>query len=160
MKKSFEYIIKISETEFYDKLKKHTAFNCSSSSYDNGYEFYCDNPKNITDLITDLKVTSTSLLSREGILASLIKIQTKQLDENLKVNLTLQSNKIYYFLAVLFSLAGVLFGLITYFSLANLCLAIIISIVFILIINLAFFIVTKGKFTDAKERFESVFMSS
>ena len=25
MKKSFEYIIKISETEFYDKLKKHTA---------------------------------------------------------------------------------------------------------------------------------------
>lgn len=34
MKKSFEYIIKISETEFYDKLKKHTAFNCSSSSYD------------------------------------------------------------------------------------------------------------------------------
>lgn len=26
MKKSFEYIIKISETEFYDKLKKHTAF--------------------------------------------------------------------------------------------------------------------------------------
>ena len=32
MKKSFEYIIKISETEFYDKLKKHTAFNCSSSS--------------------------------------------------------------------------------------------------------------------------------
>lgn len=31
MKKSFEYIIKISETEFYDKLKKHTAFNCSSS---------------------------------------------------------------------------------------------------------------------------------
>ena len=90
----------------------------------------------------------------------LIKIQTKQLDENLKVNLTLQSNKIYYFLAVLFSLAGVLFGLITYFSLANLCLAIIISIVFILIINLAFFIVTKGKFTDAKERFESVFISS
>ena len=131
MKKSFEYIIKISETEFYDKLKKHTAFNCSSSSYDNGYEFYCDNPKNITDL----KVTSTSLLSREGILAPLIKIQTKQLDENLKVNLTLQSNKIYYFLAVLFSLTGVLFGLITYFSLANLCLAIIISIVFILIIN-------------------------
>ena len=113
--KSFEYIIKISETEFYDKLKKHTAFNCSSSSYDNGYEFYCDNPKNITDL----KVTSTSLLSREGILAPLIKIQTKQLDENLKVNLTLQSNKIYYFLAVLFSLAGVLFGLITYFSLAK-----------------------------------------
>lgn len=55
MKKSFEYIIKISETDFYDKLKKHTAFNCSSSSYDNGYEFYCDNPKNITDL----KVTST-----------------------------------------------------------------------------------------------------
>ena len=50
MKKSFEYIIKISETEFYDKLKKHTAFNCSSSSYDNGNEFYCDNPKNITDL--------------------------------------------------------------------------------------------------------------
>ena len=96
MKKSFEYIIKISETEFYDKLKKHTAFNCSSSSYDNGYEFYCDNPKNITDL----KVTSTSLLSREGILAPLIKIQTKQLDENLKVNLTLQSNKIYYFLTV------------------------------------------------------------
>ncbi len=45
MKKSFEYIIKISETEFYDKLKKHTAFNCRSSSYDNGYEFYCDNPK-------------------------------------------------------------------------------------------------------------------
>ena len=100
MKKSFEYIIKISETEFYDKLKKHTAFNCSSSSYDNGYEFYCDNPKNITDL----KVTSTSLLSREGILAPLIKIQTKQLDENLKVNLTLQSNKIYYFLDVLFFL--------------------------------------------------------
>lgn len=32
----------------------------------------------------------------------------------------------------------------------------IISIVFILIINLAFFIVTKGKITDAKERFESV----
>lgn len=152
MKKSFEYIIKISETDFYDKLKKHTAFNCSSSSYDNGYEFYCDNPKNITDL----KVTSTSLLSREGILAPLIKIQTKQLGENLKVNLTLQSNKIYYFLAVLFSLAGVLFGLITYFSLANLCLAIIISIVFILIINLAFFIVAKGKITDAKERFESV----
>lgn len=152
MKKSFEYIIKISETEFYDKLKKHTAFNCRSSSYDNGYEFYCDNSKNINDL----KVTSTSLLSREGILAPLIKIQTKQLDENLKVNLTLQSNKIYYFLAVLFSLAGVLFGLITYFSLANFCLAIIISIVFILIINLAFFIVTKGTFTDAKERFESV----
>ena len=147
MKKSFEYIIKISETEFYDKLKKHTAFNCSSSSYDNGYEFYCDNPKNIT---------STSLLSREGILAPLIKIQTKQLDENLKVNLTLQSNKIYYFLAVLFSLAGVLFGLITYFSLANLCLAIIISIVFILIINLVFFIIVKSKITDAKERFESV----
>ena len=143
MKKSFEYIIKISETEFYDKLKKHTAFNCSSSSYDNGYEFYCDNPNNITDL----KVTSTSLLSREGILAPLIKIQTKQLDENLKVNLTLQSNKIYYFLAVLFSLAGVLFGL---------CLAIIISIVFILIINLAFFIIAKSKITDAKERFESV----
>ena len=89
MKKSFEYIIKISKTEFYDKLKEHTAFNCSSSSYDNGYEFYCDNSKNITDL----KVTSTSLLSREGILAPLIKIQTKQLDENLKVNLTLQSNK-------------------------------------------------------------------
>lgn len=70
MKKSFEYIIKISETEFYDKLKKHTAFNCSSSSYDNGYEFYCDNPNNITDL----KVTPTSLLSHEGILAPLIKI--------------------------------------------------------------------------------------
>lgn len=34
MKKSFEYIIKISETEFYDKLKKHIAFNCRSSSYD------------------------------------------------------------------------------------------------------------------------------
>ena len=34
MKKSFEYIIKISETEFYDKLKKHTAFNCRSSSMD------------------------------------------------------------------------------------------------------------------------------
>ena len=99
MKKSFEYIIKISETDFYDKLKKHTAFNCSSSSYDNGYEFYCDNHKNITDL----KVTSTSLLFREGILAPLIKIQTKQLDENLKVNLTLQSNKyitfwLFYFL--------------------------------------------------------------
>ena len=148
MKKSFEYIIKISETDFYDKLKKHTAFNCSSSSYDNA--------KNITDL----KVTSTSLLFREGILAPLIKIQTKQLDENLKVNLTLQSNKIYYFLAVLFSLAGVLFGLITYFSLANLCLAIIISIVFILIINLVFFIIAKSKITDAKERFESVFISS
>ena len=153
MKKSFEYIIKISETEFYDKLKKHTAFNCSSSSYDNGYEFYCDNPNNITDL----KVTSTSLLSREGILAPLIKIQTKQLDENLKVNLTLQSNKIYYFLAVLFSLAGVLFGLITYFSLANLCLAMIISIVFILIINLVFFIIAKSKITDAKERFATVY---
>ena len=147
MKKSFEYIIKISETDFYDKLKKHTAFNCSSSSYDNGYEFYCDNPKNIR------------FRNRHYILV-LIKIQTKQLDENLKVNLTLQSNKIYYFLAVLFSLAGVLFGLITYFSLANLCLAIIISIVFILIINLVFFIIAKSKITDAKERFESVFISS
>ena len=73
--KSFEYIIKISKTEFYDKLKEHTAFNCSSSSYDNGYEFYCDNSKNITDL----KVTSTSLLSREHI-SSINKIQTKQLE--------------------------------------------------------------------------------
>lgn len=80
MKKSFEYIIKISETDFYDKLKKHTAFNCSSSSYDNGYEFYCDNPKNITDL----KVTSTSLLSREGILAPLIKFKQNSLTKTLK----------------------------------------------------------------------------
>lgn len=156
MKKSFEYIIKISEIDFYDKLKKHTAFNCSSSSYADGYEFYCENPKNNTDL----KVTSTSSLSREGVLSPLVKIQTKQVDENLKVILTLQSNKMFYFLAVLFSLAGVLFGLITYFNLANLCIATIISIAFILIINFVFFIIAKSKITDAKERFESVFISS
>lgn len=156
MKKSFEYIIKISETDFYDKLKKHTSSNCSSSSHADGYEFYCENLKDITNL----RVTPTSSVSREGALSPSINVQSRKLDENLKVTLNLQSNRLIYFLDVLFSLAGVLFGLITYFNLANLCIALIISIAFILIINLVFFIIAKSKITDAKERFESIFMSN
>lgn len=156
MKKSFEYIIKISETDFYDNLKKHTTADYHSSSYADGYEFCCDNPENMTDL----KVTPTSAISREGVLSPLIKIQTEPVDENLKITLILQSNRIFYFLTVLFSLAGILFGLITYFNLSNLCIATIISIAFILVINLAFFIIEKSKIIDAKERFESVFINN
>ncbi len=61
MKKSFEYIIKISETEFYDKLKNILLLIAVllHMIMDMNFILAINN-------ITDLKVTSTSLLSRRA----------------------------------------------------------------------------------------------